>query len=184
MRRKHTKRLSDAELARRLEESGVIDQAVLDALLGRGIEDGMLCEAIVESGLVGDWELSRWACRWFSLPFLPVDACSPTPVATEGLDGARLIRRGLVPLWRSAGGLVVSMPGITSEGSLRELSEDAECPVYAVVGSVRGNRRWLEENLAPAPLSDPDPREDESWGRLFDVSDAQARDAFGRGRKS
>jgi len=183
VRRKHTKRLSDAELARRLEEGGTIERGVLDALIGRGVEDGMLSEALVESGLVGDWELSRCVCRWFGRPFLPVDACSPTPAAVEGLDGARLIRRGLVPLWRSAGGLVVSMPGITSEGALRELSEEAQCPVYAVVGSVRGNRRWLEENLAPAPLSGADPREGEPWGRLFDVSDAQARDAFGRGRQ-
>lgn len=184
VRRKHTKRLSDAELARRLEESGLIEQAVLDALVARGVDDGMLCEAIVESGLVGDWELSRWACRWFGRPFLPIEACTPTPAAAGGLDGARLIRRGLVPLWRSAGGLVVSMPGITSEEVLRELSEDAGCPVYAVIGSVRGNRRWLEENLAPAPLSESDPREEDSWGHLFDVSDAQARDAFGRGPRS
>ncbi len=179
MRRKHTKRLSDAELARRLEESGLIERGVLDALLARGVDDGLLCEAIVESGLVGDWELSRWACRWFGRPFLPLEACTPTPAATDGLDGASLIRQGLVPLWRSAGGLVVAMPGITSEEALQALSEDAGCPVYAVIGSVRGNRRWLEENLARAPLPEGDPREGDSWSLLFDVGDAQARDVFG-----
>jgi len=179
VRRKHTKRLSDGELARRLEESGLIERGVLDALLGRGVDEGMLCEAIVESGLVGDWELSRWLSRWFDRPFLPLEACSPTPAAAEGLDGASLIRQGLVPLWRSAGGLVVAMPGITSEAALEGLSEDAGCPVYAVIGSVRGNRRWLEENLAPAPLAEGDPREGDSWARLFDVGDAEARDAFG-----
>ncbi len=182
MRRKYTKRLSDAELARRLEEGGIIERGVLDALLARGVEEGMLCEAIVESGLVGDWELSRWACRWFGRPFLPLEACAPTQTAAEGLDGATLVRQGLVPLWRSAAGLVVAMPGISSEGALEALSEDAGCPVYAVIGSVRGNRRWLEENLARAPLREGDPREGDSWSRLFDVGDAQARDAFGGGR--
>jgi hypothetical protein len=184
VRRKHTKRLSDAELARRLEESGLIERGVLDALLERVGDEGLLCEGIVESGLVGDWELSRWACRWFGRPFLPLELCTPTAAAAEGLDGAKLIRRGLVPLWRSAGGLVVAMPGITSEEALQALSQDAGCPVYAVVGSVRGNRRWLEENLAPAPLPDGDPREGDSWSLLFDVGDAQARDAFGRGREA
>jgi hypothetical protein len=74
------------------------------------------------------------------------------------------------------------MPGITSEAALQALSEDADCPVYAVIGSVRGNRRWLEENLARAPLPERDPQKGDSWSLLFDVGDAQARDAFGRGR--
>ena len=48
MRRKHTKRLSDAELARRLEEDGLIERGVLDALLEQVGDEGMLCEALHE----------------------------------------------------------------------------------------------------------------------------------------
>jgi len=179
--RKHTKGLSDAELARLLSERGVIEKSALDALLERGVEDGMLCETIVGSGLLGDWELSRWACRWFGRPFLPLEVASPTAGAAEGLDGVALIRRGLVPLWRGAGELVVAMPGITSEAALEELSADAGSPIHAVVGSVRGNRRWLEENLARPPLPEGEGERGAARSLLFDVGDAQARDVFGRG---
>ena len=182
MRKKHTKKLSDTELAKRIGENGLVEVGALGALSDKLPDDGMLCEAIVESGLLGDWELSRWVSRWFGRPFLPLEACSPTAGALEGLDGAALIRRGLVPLWRGGGGLVVAMPGITSEDALKELSEDADCAVYAVIGSVRGNRRWLEENLARSPLPGGGAGKKDSWSLLFDVGDAQARDAFGRGR--
>lgn len=179
LRRKHSKRLADTELARRLGESGLIEQGVLDALLERLADDGGLSEALVEAGLIGDWELGRWASRWFGRPFLPMEVCSPSPEAAEGLSAGALVRHGIVPLWRHAGGLVVAMPGITSEAALEALAEDAGCVVQAVVGSVRGNRRWLEEHLARAPLPENEQEEGDSWSLLFDVGDAQARNAFG-----
>ena len=82
LRRKHTKRLSDAELARRLEESGLIEQAVLDALVARGVDDGMLCEAIVELEApasvdaslafmrLNDRPCGSWATRSLSSPII------------------------------------------------------------------------------------------------------------------
>lgn len=179
VRRKHTRRLADGELVRRLEASGLLEQSVLDALLDNCSEDGTLSEAIVESGLMGDWELGRWASRWFGRPFLPLESCSPDPEASEGLDVMTLIRHRLVPLWRYGGGLVVAMPGITSEAALRALAEDAGCAVHAVVGSVRGNRRWLEDHLPRAPLPEGEPEGGETWSLLFDVGDVRAREAFG-----
>lgn len=179
MRRKHTKRLTDAELARQLIKEELLERGVLEALSERLSEDGMLSEAIVESGLMGDWGLARRASLWFGRPFLPLEVCTPREDVVEGLDTAALVRRGLVPLWRNPGSLVVAMPCISSEEALGELSEDAGCPVLPVIGSVRGNRRWLEEHLARGPLPSDDPREESSWSLLFDVGDAQARTAFG-----
>ena len=179
LRRKHNRRLSDKALAAKLAENDLIDQAALDALLGRCPEDGMLADAIVESGVMGDWELGRWASRFFARPFLPVELCAPNPKASLGLDMGALFRHRVVPLWRGPAGIVVSMPGTSSEAALDALAKQAGCPVYAVVGSVRGNRRWLEESLPPALLPGEDGKEEERWSLLFDVGDARARETFG-----
>ena len=90
-----------------------------------------------------------------------------------------LFRHRLVPLWRGPAGLVVAMPGTSSEAALEDLAKQAGCPVFAVVGSVRGNRRWLEESLPLAPLPGEGKEGEERWSLLFDVGDARAREAFG-----
>jgi len=179
MRRKHNRMLSDKALAAKLVENDLVDQAAIDALLERCAQDGMLADAIVESGVMGDWELGRWASRFFARPFLPIEVCSPASTAVAGLDVGALFRHRLVPLWRCSAGLVVAMPGTSSEAALEDLSKQAGCPVYAVVGSVRGNKRWLEENLPAAPLPGDDREAEERWSLLFDVGDARAREAFG-----
>ena len=179
LRRKHNRTLSDQALATKLVESDLIDKAALEALSARCPDDGMLADAIVESGVMGDWELGRWASRFFARPFLPIELCSPDPKATAGLEMGTLFRHRIVPLWRNAAGLVVAMPGTSSEAALATISKQAGCPVFAVVGSVRGNRRWLEESLPPAPLPADEKEEQERWSLLFDVGDARARETFG-----
>ncbi len=179
LRRKHNRPLSDKGLATKLVENDLIDQAALEALQGRCSEDGTLADAIVESGVMGDWELGRWASRFFARPFLPTEVCSPDPRASRGLEMGTLFRHRLVPLWRGPAGLVVAMPGTSSEAALEELAKQAGCPVFAVVGSVRGNRRWLEQSLPPAPLPGEEKDGEERWSLLFDVGDARAREAFG-----
>ncbi len=179
MRRKHNRTLSDQALAAKLVENDLIDKAALDALLARCPDDGMLADAIVESGVMGDWELGRWASRFFARPFLPTEHCTPDPKAALGLEMGTLFRHRVVPLWRTGAGLVVAMPGTSSEAALKAIAEQAGCPVFAVVGSVRGNRRWLEESLPPAPLPGAETEEQDRWSLLFDVEDARARETFG-----
>jgi hypothetical protein len=182
VRKKHNKRLSDTELARRIAEADLIEPAILDALLERDPEPGKLAEAIVEAGLLPDWELGRWASRWFDRPFLPLDLCVPDPEAAKGLSASTLIRTGNVPLWRYAEVLVIAMPGITSEDALVDLANEAECTITAVVGSIRGNRRWLTENLPKAALpsgtTSPDAatQDQQPWSLLLDACDIQARE--------
>ena len=127
---------------------------------------------------MGDWELGRWASRFFARPFLPLEVCSPSPDAIKGLDVTELVKQRLVPLWRCSAGLVVAMPGISSEAALSALSEDAGCPIYAVIGSVWGNRQWLEERLPQAPLPSGEEEGREQWSLLLGLGDAQAREIF------
>ena len=69
------------------------------------------------------------------------------------------------------------MPGTPSEAALEEIATQAGGSVCVVVGSVRSNRRWLEESLPPAPLPGQGVKDEERWSLLFDVGDA--REAFG-----
>lgn len=133
-------------------------------------------EILINDGLMGDWELSRVVCELYSLPFVPVDIYSPPEEAAKGLDPDFLRKHRLVPIGRHGQLLTVAMPAIVPADVLGMLSATADLHVMPVVGSVKTNNRWLEDNLAvevEAALPAEGGGQDEGdWGNLFDEGDA------------
>ena len=168
-------RLSDALVDRGLCEA----QALREALQLSGHGNPSFVEVIVNANLVGDWEVGKIAAEIYNLPFLPVEMCNPDPRALEGLDISYLSEHGLVPMGRFGSVLTVAMPGLVLAEVLGGIPvAEGEVTILPIVGSVRGNRRWIEQNLAPklraalptaaagASLTNPE------WGNIFDAGEA------------
>ncbi|MBL8863623.1 MAG: hypothetical protein JNK02_16655 [Planctomycetes bacterium] len=170
-------RLSEALINRGLCESQALREAL--QLSGRG--NPSFVEAIVNANLVGDWEVGKLVAEIYHLAFLPIDVCNPDPRALEGLDISYLAEHGLVPMGRFGTVLTVSMPGLVLAEVLAGIPvAEGEITVLPVVGSVQGNRRWIEQNITPklraalpiaaaqagAAMSNPE------WGNIFDAGDA------------
>ncbi|MFT5049596.1 MAG: hypothetical protein ACI8QZ_000989 [Chlamydiales bacterium] len=128
-------------------------------------------EALVTANLVGDWELSRVVCEIFNLPFLPVDVAEPDPDACEGLNTAFLAEFALVPLWTYGQVLTVCMPALVPADVLGVLASETDLMLLPVVGTVEGNRRWVEENFEEAAATVRKEKES-SWTSIFDDADA------------
>lgn len=140
--------LSESRLARSLVERGlVVGETIEQIFQACSVKGGLLTEALVEGGLMADWELSRIACEVFNLPFVPVDVHAPAEAAQEGLDPEFLKRWCLVPLVRNADLLTVAIPGAISPQTYDELLAMSGGELSIVIGSVQSNRHWLHDNL-------------------------------------
>jgi len=177
---KHTQRLGYQRLAEVLMERGLVEaQAVRDALEMGQRGSLPFPEALVSASLVADWELSRIVCEVFGLPFLPIEIITPDPNAMEGLNLGYLMEHGLVPLSRYGKVLTVAMPAVVPAEILSGINHTGEMMISPVVGTVRTNRRWIDDNLTPkAPLpteldlSEMSADGDGEWANIFDEGDA------------
>jgi len=178
---KHNQRLGYQRLAEVLMERGLVEpQAVRDALEMSARGGLPFPEALVTANLVADWELSRTVCEVYNLPFLTVEMVEPNPEAFRGIDLDFLRQSGVLPVDRMGQVLTVCMPAIVPAEVLGFLAAETDCIVLPMVGTVRTNRRWLEEQLSPAsPLpaaerpAAPQPRAPaEDWSQFFDEADA------------
>lgn len=141
--------LSESRLARTLVERGLVTGEAIEQMFQQCSTSGtLLTEALVDAGLIADWELSRVASEAFNLPFLPVDVHAPAESALEGLDRAFLNRWCLVPLSRNDDLLTVAIPGAISPTAFEELTRMSGGALAIVIGSVLSNRAWLREHLA------------------------------------
>lgn len=140
--------LSESRLARSLVERNLVTGDALEQLFQQCSSSGtLLTEALIDAGLISDWELSRVASEAFNLPFLPVDVHPPTERALEGLQPEFLKRWCLVPLTRNQELLTVAIPAAISPQAFEELARMAQGEIAIVIGSVLSNRAWLRENL-------------------------------------
>ena len=175
---KSRQRLEYGRLAEVLAERGLVDQRALQDALQFSARGGPpFPEALVTANLVADWELSLLVCDLYGLPFLTVEIADPEPKAAAGLDTTFLVEKGIVPLSRHGRVLTVLMPSLSTTEVLDSLSRKSDLVVLPIVGTVRTNRKWLEEkfraqaipmDLASASL---EPGGD-AWGSLFDQADA------------
>ena len=141
--------LSESRLARSLVERGlVLGDTIEQIFQACSASGGLLTEALVEEGLMTDWELSRIASEVFNLPFIPVEVHKPTEQALEGLDREFLKRWCIVPLVRNGDLLTVAIPAAISPQTYDELAAMSGGELAIVVGSVLSNRIWLRENLS------------------------------------
>lgn len=189
---KPNQRLGYQRLAEVLVERNVVDSDAVRAALHQSSGNGQAFpEALVGANLVADWELSRLVCELFSLPFLTVDMVDPDPEAANGLDLAFLAEHRLVPLCRNGGSLTVAMPGLVPADVLGILAAETNLHVFPVVGTVRTNRRWVDDKLLPrlagaqeaATPAVPEAQQvaeaaeqaidAADWSSLFDEADAQ-----------
>jgi hypothetical protein len=172
-------RLEYARLAEVLAERAMCEpQALREALQISGRGSPAFAEAVVGANLVGDWELGKVVAEVYNLAFLPVELCEPDEKALDGLDLAYLAQHGLVPLARFGQVLTVAMPGMVASEVLAGIrATDADLTIVPVVGSVAGNRRWIEQRLQPKlhaalpTLQVQAQGEPGEWGNLFDTAD-------------
>jgi len=170
---KYTQRLDDARLAEVLNERGMAEVDVLRELLQASQTGGQsLSEALVTSGTIGDWDLSRVVCEIFQLPFLPVEMVNPDESILEDIDMAFLSEHALVPISRFGQVLTVAMPGMVSADVLAMLSANTDMVVLPVVGTVESNRRWLEDHGAAAAGPAGKAGDGGGWSMMFDEADA------------
>jgi len=168
---KNAQRLDDSRLAEVLNERGMAEREDIDELLQAARAGGVpFCEAVVLADLVSDWDMSRVVAELFQLPFLPVDICKPDKGLWEELGSPMLRQRALVPLARFGKLLTVAMPGLVSADALSDLAAETDCVVLPVVGTVRTNRRWLDEQSAPGLEAGQEGAG--GWSSLFDEGDA------------
>lgn len=180
---KHTQRLGYQRLAEVLMERGLVEaQAVRDALEMGQRGSLPFPEALVSASLVADWELSRIVCEVFGLPFLPVEIADPDPKAMQGMNQGYLMEHGLVPLSRYGKVLTVAMPAVVPAEILAGLNVEGDMTISPVVGTVRTNRRWIDEHCTPqaalpaeVDLSEMSADGGGEWASIFDEGDAAVR---------
>jgi len=171
-------KLDYRRLADHLTDKGLVDRETIQHVVQQCTATGsLLPEILVSEGLVSDWELSRVCTELFHIPYLPVECYPPSAGAREGLDIEYLRQYGLVPLDRFGNLVTVSMPGIVPSEVIDGLSADGELRIIPIIGSVAGNRRWIEQNLPSTmsatleAFSAALPEEETSWSDLFDDAD-------------
>ncbi len=149
----------------------MVDPTILRELLGQAQADGGgFAEALVLSGHVGDWDLSRVVCEIFQLPFLPVGVIEPDPHAADGLNRQFLMQHTLVPMGRFGQVLTVCMPALVPAEVLGMLAAESDLVVLPMVGSVQSNRNWIDEHFVSA--AEKKAGEEGAWGGIFDEADA------------
>lgn len=172
---KLNQRFDYARLAEILQAKGMVDPNALRELLALAqSQGGGFTEALVSSGYVSDWDLSRVVCEIFQLPFLPVGVFEPDIKAADGLDKQFLLQHALVPVARFGQVLTVSMPALVPAEVLGMLAAENDLVVLPVVGTVQTNRNWVEANLVQVDA----PGKGGAWGELFDEADAAVMGAL------
>ena len=169
----HSQRLDFGRLADHLADRGRVDADVMRGLLEVS-SDGCqpFPQALVESGLLSDWDLAKSVCEAFQLAFVPVEAATPNPELLELFDEAVLREHGLVPLARFGAVVTMIMPGLVEADTLAALAAASKHTIQPVVGTVQGNEAWLAQHLTGSQVK---PSE---WGSLFDQGDAAVNAAL------
>ena len=172
---KYTQRLDYGRLAEVLHERGLAELASVQELLQLSKDDGTpFCEALVNSNIVSDWELSKVVCETFQLPFLPVDLVTPNPAALAEVDADLFRQHQLVPIDLFGQILTVAMPALVPAEVLAQVSAMTNYALLPMVGTVESNRRWIAEFMAAAEAPEADSMENEgSWESMFDAADAE-----------
>ncbi len=164
---KFTQRLDYNRLAEALTERDMVTLASVQELLKASNEGGQpFPEALVESNLIPDWDLSRVVCDVFHLPFLPMDQAKPNKELIDLFDRSFLQSTALVPVSRYGNVLTIAMPAIVQADTLALLSAETDLFLLPIVSTVSSNRKWLQENCPVQSFG-----EDNSWGDLFDEGD-------------
>lgn len=180
---KASQRLDYSNLAAALGQLNVVDPARLSLAVQTSQQSRMpLPELLVTEGTIGDWELSHVVCDVFGLPFLPVEIYPPNLKAMAGLDPEFLRLHRLIPLDRHGQILTVCMPGLVQADVLGTLAAEADVTVFAVVGTVESNNKWLAANLAKAieaPLPSGAPEGGGAWSSIFDAGDVAVMQGLG-----
>ena len=167
---KYTQRLDYGRLAEVLHERGLAELDAIREQLQLSQDGGKpFCEALVDSNVVSDWDLSKVVCETFQLPFLPVDLVTPNPAAMEEIDVELFREHQLVPIDLFGRILTVAMPALVPAEVLAKVSAVTDRTVLPMVGTVESNRRWIAEFMVPAPA----PVAQGSWESMFDAADAE-----------
>lgn len=176
---KSNQRLEYGQLAKVMAERGMVEPRALQEALDISSKGGApFPEALVSANLVSDWELSRLVCELYNLPFLTIDMCDPNPDAMQGIDEAYLLETGLIPMGRYGHVLTVCMPGLVPAEVLGLLAAQLDLFILPVVGTVRTNRMWIENNFRtskPDPIESPKESKagvSTDWSDIFDAADA------------
>lgn len=172
---KFTQRLDYGRLAEALTERDMVALASIQELLKASNEGGQpFPEALVESNLIPDWDLSRVVCDVFHLPFLPLDQAKPDKELLPLFNKAFLQSSALVPVSRYGNVLTIAMPAIVQADTLALLSAETDMFLLPIVSTVSSNRKWLEEHCPAQKFG-----EDSSWGNLFDEGDQAVQETLG-----
>ena len=176
---KYAQRLDDSRLAEVLHERGMADLESIREMLAASQNGATpFCEAIVSSGMVSDWDLSRVVAELFQLPFLPVSLCKPNEALWEELGSPLLRENALVPLQLFGQLLTVAMPGLVGADVLGMLAAETDYFLLPVVGTVETNRRWIREHDSSTESSAGD-GDGGGWSTLFDEGDAAVQASLG-----
>ncbi len=166
---KYAQRLDDARLAEAIIEREMADLDTIREHLQAAQQGGTpFAEAVVDAGLVSDWDLSRIVAEIFQLPFVPVDVCTPNKKVWDELASPTLEENHLVPLGRHGQVLTIAMPGLVPADVLGLLAAETDLVILPVVGTVQTNQRWIADNADGSAGGGAG----ESWGDLFDQADA------------
>lgn len=204
---KSTQKLDYARLGEALAERKLVERPAVEHILQQCLATGALMpDLLVSEGLISDWDLCRVVSEIYGLPFLPVSSYTPAEGVLNGLDPDYLRQYGLVPLDRFGRVLTVLMPGIVPTEVLDALAEAERVLILPAIGTVEGNRRWLDEHLPPpqmpalgaiqaslpsakgatrsgAPQQQPtrvDPESLSDWAGIFDAGDEAVQDEIRR----
>jgi hypothetical protein len=172
---KFTQRLDYSRLAEALTERDLVAMSSIQELLKASNEGGQpFPEALIESHLIPDWDLSRVVCDVFHLPFLPVDQAKPDKNLLPLFNAAFLQASALVPVSRYGNVLTIAMPAIVQAETLALLSAETDMFLLPIVSTVTSNRKWLEEHCPVQKFAD-----DNNWGNLFDEGDQAVQETLG-----
>ncbi|MEZ5979620.1 MAG: hypothetical protein R3F34_15585 [Planctomycetota bacterium] len=172
---KNKQRLGHESLVDALRARGLVQAKTLEHILHQCQQTGaLLTEQLVRDGIVSDWELAQLCSETFGLPFMPVDLYEPDRDLLALFEPEVLRQNALVPLERFGKILVVAMPCMVPSDVLESIQDRLDAKVMPVVGSVRANVRFLEENLAAVPSLTAVAEEVDAgdWSDVLDMGDA------------
>lgn len=174
---KSHQRLEYSQLAKVMAERGMVEPQALQEALDVSTKGGVpFPTALVNANLVPDWELSRVVCELYNLPFLTVDMCAPDMDAVQSISQETIRETGMIPLNRYGEVLTLCMPGLVNAETLGMLAAELDVFILPVVGTVRSNWMWIENNLAvEKPESNEpslSPEVSADWSDIFDAADA------------
>lgn len=150
---KSTQKLDYSRLGEALAERKLVDRAAVEHILQQCLATGALMpDLLVRERLISDWDLCRVVSELYGLPFLPVATYPPAEHVLLGLDPDYLRQYGLVPLDRFGKVLTVLMPGLVPTDVLDALAEKEKVTILPAVGTVEGNRLWLDAHLPPPSM--------------------------------